>query len=138
VLAYFPVTLKVTTIENIKKQFIDSWHYFIANVSISLYTISNVFILGLFANNTIVGYFSAADKIRQAVQNLTSISGRTIFPYLSSEFKKSKETAITFLKKYTKIVGTFTLFISLILLLLADPIVKIVLGPSYTESILYC
>lgn len=133
---YFNISYRFAEFIEIKYQFNEAWHYFISSVSISLYTISNVFILGLFANNTVVGYFSAADKIRQAVQNLTSISGRTIFPYLSSEFKKSKETAINFLTKYTKIGGTFTFFISLILLLFAEDLVRIILGTSYTESIL--
>ncbi len=119
----------------IKKQFIDSWHYFLSNLSISLYTISNVFILGLFANNTIVGYFSAADRIRSAVQNITSIAGQTVFPHLSFEFKRSKKIALNFIKKYIKTVGSFSIIMSVVLFIFADEIVLLVLGPNYMHSI---
>lgn len=133
---YFDIKFLIPSIKSINYQFKNSWHYFISNISVSLYTISNVFILGLFANNAVVGYFSAADKIRMAVQNLTSISGRTIFPHLSIEFKRSHEGAILFLKKYVKIIGLFTLSISILLFVFAEPTILIVLGENYYDSII--
>ncbi len=133
---YFNLTFSIPSIENIKLQFVEGWHYFLSTASISLYTLSNVFILGLFASDTIVGYFSAADKIRHALQNITDTAGRTIFPYLSAEFKRSKVAAFIFLRKFIKIVGSILIVSCLLLFIFSEPIVYLILGVDYVESII--
>jgi len=52
---------------------------------------SNTFILGLFTNNTIVGYYSGAEKIIKAVLSIVSIISTTLFPYINKQFLISKE-----------------------------------------------
>jgi PST family polysaccharide transporter len=89
----------------------------------------------LFASDTIVGYFSAADKIRQAVQNISATAGRTVFPHLSAEFERSKIAAFSFIKKYIITVGSITFVTSFLLFLFASQIVMIVLGSGYESSI---
>ncbi|MCB9209113.1 MAG: flippase [Ignavibacteriales bacterium] len=133
---FFRLKFKFANIGEIIDQIKKGWLFFISNISISLYTISATFILGLFANNTIVGYFSAADKIRLAVQNLTAIAGRTVFPHLSKEFKRSKKAAFKFLKKYTLVTGIITFSICTVLFLSAEQVVLIILGKNYYQSIL--
>ena len=132
----FKVKIEVPNKNLIKYQFNKGWHYFLSTASISLYTISNIFILGLFASDTVVGYFSAADKIRQAIQNLSSSAGTTIFPHLSSEFNRSKTAAINFLRKYVLIVGTLTFLASLTLFVFSKQIVLVVLGADYLQSVI--
>ncbi|MBK8945843.1 MAG: flippase [Ignavibacteriae bacterium] len=132
----FNLKFKIPSIEQIKYQLTDSWHYFISNVSISLYTISNIFILGIFTNDTIVGYFSAADKIRYAVQNVTSTAGRTIFPHLSSEFLRSLEAGFSFIRKYIFSMGTIVLVLSILLFVFSEQIVILVLGIEYLKSVI--
>ena len=77
----FGVKFKLPTIEVIKHQLKEGWHILISTAAISLYTISNVFILGLFTNNTIVGYYSAAEKIIKAVHGLLTPVSQTVYPY---------------------------------------------------------
>jgi len=132
----FKIDFYIPTKDQILNQFIDSWHYFLSNLSISLYTISNIFILGLFASDTVVGYFSAADRIRYAVQNISSIAGQTVFPHLSSQFKRSHTRAFNFIKKYIKTVGSFSLIISLLLFVFSEQIILLVLGEKYISSII--
>ena len=59
--------------QDIKAKFKEGWDIFISTVFISLYTNSNVFILGIMTNDTIVGYYSAANKLIAAVNGLTHI-----------------------------------------------------------------
>ena len=132
----FQVKYKIPSLKNIKEQFIEGWHYFLSTASISLYTTSTTFILGLFASEAIVGYFSAADKIRNAIQNISSSASRTVFPHLSSEFQKSKEAAFGFIRKFTISIGTVMLIISILLFFFAKPIVLIMLGEEYIKSII--
>jgi len=132
----FKLKFMFPSLKQIRYQILDGWHYFLSNVSISLYTISNVFILGLFTNDTIVGYFSAADKIRYAFQNFTSTAGRAIFPHLSSEFNKSETAGLNFIRKYIKTFGIFILVVSILLFIFSEQIVLLVLGPEYLESVI--
>jgi len=119
----------------IERQLKEGWHIFISTVAISLYTTSNTFLLGLFTNNTIVGYYSAAEKIVKATLSLLSPISQTIYPYTSKLANDSKEKAINFLKKILKIVGSVTFLISLLLFVFAVPLVNMVLGKQYQESI---
>ncbi len=132
----FKLKLFIPSAEQIKYQLSDSWHYFLSNVSISLYTISNIFILGLFTNDTIVGYFSAADKIRYAIQNVTATAGRTIFPHLSSEFLRSHDAGFSFIRKYIKSMGSLILILSILLFIFSEQIVLLVVGEEYFKSII--
>lgn len=52
-------------------------------MSVSIYTSSNAFVLGLFTNNTMVGYYSIAEKLYQALQGLYHPVIQTVYPYFS-------------------------------------------------------
>ncbi len=131
----FGISFIIPSTEQILFHLKEGWHVFISTVSISLYTISNTFILGLFAGNTVVGYFTAADKIRQAIQQLFSIVQQTVYPHLSEMLNKSKEEGIRFLQKLIRIVGGSSLAAWLIVVIFADQIILLVVGNEYLPSI---
>jgi len=131
----FGVKFNFPTIEAIRYQLKEGWHIFISTVAISSYTISNTFILGLFTSNTIVGYYSGAEKIIRAVQGLFSPVSRAVYPYISKLVTNSRQKGIRFIKKVTMLIGSFSFFVSLAVFIFAHPIVNILLGPQYTESI---
>jgi len=132
----FGIKFILPSFEAIKHQLKEGWHIFISTAAISLYTISNTFILGLFTNNTIVGYYSAAEKIVRAVQGLLTPVSQTIYPYISKLASESKERALSFIRRLVKLVGAGTFILSLLLFILAAPIVNIVLGKQYQPSII--
>ncbi len=133
---YFNINFVLPTINDIKNQLSEGWHVFISTVAISLYTISNTFILGFFASNTIVGYFSVANRIITIATGLLGPISQSIYPHISSLAMKSKEDAIKFIKKITIIIGAFSLIISIGILLLSGIIVYILAGIQFNESIL--
>ncbi len=114
----------------------EGWYLFISTVAISLYTITNTFILGLFTNNTIVGYYSAAEKIIRALQKLYRPLTQAIYPYISKLMKQSTERGVKFIQKITFIVGGMTFSISLLTFIFTDAIVNLLLGDKYQESII--
>lgn len=132
----FSVGFAIQPWKNIKFQFIDGWHVFFSSISISLYTVSTIFILGLFGNNTVVGYFAAADKIVQAVKGLYVPVSQAVYPLISKKIHEDRQTGLVFIKKLTKIIGSSMFAISLLLFLLADQIVSLLLGTQYQQSIL--
>ncbi len=119
----------------IKRLLVEGWYVFVSTASITLYTSTNIFILGLFAGNEIVGYFAAADKIRIAVQGLFQNASQAIFPYLSKLFVESKEKAIRFVKKYLKLSLSFAIVVTFVLFAFSGEIVLLILGEKYMQSI---
>ena len=82
----FGVGFEVQTIDTIKHHLVEGWDIFVSMVFISMYRSSNIIILGLLTNNTIVGYYSIAEKVVKTLQTLQDVVGNTLFPYLSKKF----------------------------------------------------
>ncbi len=130
------IKIKKPTTGNIKYQLKEGWHVFISTIAISLYTTSNTFILGIFSNNTIVGYYSAGEKIIRAALNLLGPLSQTLYPHISKLAFESREIALVFIKKIIKMVGLPTFVVSLALLIFAPQISDVILGKQYKESII--
>lgn len=132
----FKIPLFIPSLTQINTQLKQSWYEFISIISISFYTVSNTFILGLFAGNTSVGYFAGADKIRMAVQSVVSVLLQSVYPHISLLFSQSKTEGLKYSRKLLKYSFLVAIIISLILGLFAESIVNIILGEAYKKSII--
>lgn len=122
------------TICDIKNMFIDSWDIFISNIASSIYSVSNTFFLGLLTNNTIVGYFSSAKKIIDAIVGLSAPIAQALFPYINEKIAKSKQDTIIFIKKCTFIICGSNFIISISILLFTNIFIEALLGNSFKET----
>ena len=129
------ISFKLQKLKSLIEQMRSGWHIFISNIAISLYTVSTTFILGLFTNNTIVGYYSAGEKIVKAVQGLYSPVSQSIYPFISRQVDESLETGLIFIRKVLLLVSVITFGLSCALLGLSEYITILLLGYQYTESI---
>ena len=114
----------------------DGWDIFISMLFINLYTNSNIFILGVLTNDIIVGYYSAANKLIEAARGLLAPISNAIFPHVSALFKESKTKAISFLCKVLHFMAGVSFVISLLIFIFAEPIVHLIMGNDYHESVL--
>lgn len=121
--------------DSVKLQLFEGWYVFFSSIAISLYTVSLTFILGLLTNNTVLGYFSSADKIVQAFKGLYQPVGQAIFPLIGKKLHEDKNLGMTFVQKITRIVGFGMFLISIILFLTAESIVNSLLGNQYQGAI---
>lgn len=133
----FNVSFAWQSIATLKLQLEEGWHVFFSSMAISLYTISATFILGLFTNNTIVGYFAGADKVVQAVKGLYQPVSQSIYPLIGKKIHEDKQAGLAFIQKTTWIVGTGMFLISVLLFLLAEWIVNLLLGEQYKQTVVY-
>lgn len=122
--------------KNVKQVFIDAWEIFTSTIAINLYTASNIVFLGLLTNNTIVGYFSGAQKIIQNINQLISPVTQAIYPYVSKTASNSKNEALKFLRKIVLILGGGNFIGSILIFIFAEWIVDILLGEGYEQSVL--
>lgn len=127
--------IRFTGINQIKQHLSNGWPIFISTASISLYTNSNIVLLGFLCNEHQVGFYAAADKIIKAVQGFISPVSQAIYPHVNQLASESKEKAINFLKKTLKLYGSFSFLFSISLFLLSAPIVRFVLGIDFVASI---
>ena len=132
----FNIKLFIPSFNDLKLQISQGWNIFLSNVSISLYTISNTFILGIFTNDTIVGYYSAAEKIIKAVQGLLNPVVQSLYPHISKIAIESKETALLIIKKLSKRVGLITFVISTFIFVYSDHIINLFLGDKFEQSVI--
>lgn len=113
----------------------DGWHIFLSRIAVVLYTSSNVFILGLFTNNTIVGYYAIADKVIMAISSLGRIVNQVLFPHLSKEWNASREV---YYYKFKKLASSIVIVMGLIavgIYFLAPYIIYILADEKISESI---
>jgi polysaccharide transporter, PST family len=77
----------------------EGWQITISNLSINTYLYSGIFILRIFTNDTIVGYYSIAERIFFAVRQVLSVFSQVVYPHICQLSQKSKDAVNVFFKK---------------------------------------
>ncbi|SCX95458.1 polysaccharide transporter, PST family [Flavobacterium anhuiense] len=132
----FKISFKLQSVKGIKEQLNRAKFMFLSELKISLFTNTTTLILGIFAGNQAVGYFSAAEKLARAIGNLQTPVSNTIFPYLSAEMALDKLKAI---QKIRKIMIVGSIVFSLIVITcfcFAEQIISIIYGKEMLPSVL--
>jgi PST family polysaccharide transporter len=113
----------------------EGWTIFLSTVVISFYTTSNAFILGLLTNYTIVGYYTAAEKIVLSVSGLLGPISQAVYPRFNKLASETKIHTLSFGKKILLLMSQIGIFLTMAILLFAPTIAEVMLGPNYERSI---
>lgn len=132
---YFKVRFILPDYNEIHFQLKESCLLFISNVSISLYTTTNIFLLGVLANPVEVGYFAAADKIRSGIQSFASPISQALYPRMAFLSTNDSEKSKRLLLKFTLVGGAILFVIGILIISFANPIVLLLVGKEYPKSI---
>ncbi len=111
------------------------WHVFLANLSSFLYSSASILLLGVFAGQTEVGYFSAADRSYGAVSSPLSPSFQALYPHLSALKDRSLESALRLIRRSLIWVGCCSLSISVAVYFLATQLGLVVFGESFAPAV---
>ena len=117
------IKLVIPRIVDMRILFLDSTNLFVSNLSTSLYTYSNIIILGALTNNTLVGIYSSMEKLILAIKGLFTPLFQAIFPYLSG--RNTAET-VTFVKKLIRPLLLVGLLITSVILIFAEDILNLI------------
>lgn len=112
----FKVSFILPEISDIKRLLKEGRHAFVIQLAPNLYNNSSTFLLGLFTNNMVVGYYSAATKVIDALISIGHILSNTFLPYLSRKLGNHKLFQIIML-----VIG---MFLTLIAIAFAELIVR--------------
>jgi PST family polysaccharide transporter len=88
----------IPAFREIKFAFTDSFAYFLSRMSVSMYTHVNTFVIGLVGGNTATGFYSAAEKLYQAYNNLMFPLTGVMFPHIA------KTRNVPFFKRVLKLI----------------------------------
>ena len=112
----------------------NGWHLFLSQISVSFFTLINPIVLGHYAGRESVGYFTAADKIRNAVQSLLAPISNAVYPrvnaLLSSDRDKAKKLIVVTLVGQTLMMA----FISVMLYLFREDALRFFAGKEYSSA----
>ena len=132
----FGVGFELQTIDTIKHHLVEGWDIFVSRVFGSMYRSSNIIILGLLTNNTIVGYYSIAEKVVKTLQTLQDVVGNTLFPYLSKKFSITNKSFFDLNKRFFKFIFLIYFSLSLITMFSSEYIIYILMGEFNEIAIL--
>ena len=130
-----PSILQKPDKNEIKRVFKEGWQIFISTLAINLYTTSDLVILGTLTNNTIVGYYSGADKLINCIKRGISAVNDAVYPYISRLMKESKHKAFLFLKKQLACYMICGIIGGIIIVIFSPRFIPWLLGNKYIPSI---
>ncbi|MET3536388.1 flippase [Chryseobacterium limigenitum] len=113
----------------------DSWHLFISNISVTLYTTAVITILGFFTNNTLVGYYSVADKIIQILRGLIAPLSQALFPFLAKEAHNDKNKVLNINRKILRYGSFIFLPLCIGIYIFAPEILYLILKKESMEAV---
>lgn len=130
----FKIRIVLPTLREIEEQLKEGLNVFISIISISLYTTSNTFILGFFATNEIVGYFSAGEKIITLASRAFNPIFMAVYPHIAKIAGTGKDIAVKKLRKIFVVTMLLSFAVFTGIFIFSGPIVGIVLGPKFEPS----
>ena len=103
--------------------------FFVSKIASTVYSASNVFVLGLVISNTSLAVYGVANTIINMIKSLFTPIADSIYPYIirAKNFKIVK--IILLISTPVILIGTILLYV------LAEPIILILGGPEYTAAI---
>jgi PST family polysaccharide transporter len=131
VLCFKYVDFKIPSFVLVKKLVSESSSLFVSNFATTLYTSSNVFILGIFTGNTIVGVYSSMEKLILAVKNVYVPLYQAIYPWLA---KQTDTIKVKQIKKMTPFIIASGILITLVILIFGKLILNIIYNDDLIES----
>ena len=109
---------------------------FLNNVFVALYTTANMTILGIYAADDVIGYFSGAQRLIQALNMVVVMPvSMAVYPEISRRFAESKTQGVHFLKQVLLWAGSAAAVVSLLTFVCAPLMIRIMYGIGFAPSV---
>lgn len=136
VVKHFGISRPVVTRASLREVLGAGAPIFLNNVFVSLYTTANMTILGIYAADDVIGYFSAAQRLILALNMVLVLPvSMAVYPEISRRFVASKSEGLQFLKRVILWAGLASVAAALVTYALAPWIIRIMYGSGYAPSV---
>jgi len=113
----------------------EGWPVFLSMAALSLSGTTNIFVLGLIAPPAQVGFYMGAFRLIVAGKALVTPIVTAIYPHVSHMAANSPEATVRFLRRYSLVLASPFLVSSVLTLVFAPLIVRLLLGPKFPETV---
>lgn len=114
----------------------EGWPVFLSMAALAMTSSTNIVVLGFVTTDAQVGYYMASYRLIVALRMLVVPIVTALYPHISHMAAKSEENAMRFLRRYALYLAAPFVFGSLLLIVLAPWVVRILFGPQYGETVL--
>ncbi len=132
----FKIQFENQRYETLRRHFKEGWYVFLSQLKITLFSNSNILILGIFSGNIHVGYFSSAERIIRTLASMQTPIVNTMFPYISKQIKIAPTRIIGQIYKVAKIGSLSYLLVILAVFVFSEDIVKIMFGSMLIDVVI--
>jgi polysaccharide transporter, PST family len=129
------VPLPAPSLRGLSAELKVGWSTFLATVSINLYTATSTVLLALMTNLTVVGYYSAGQKVVSGVQSLWTPISQSLYPHFCKSFRADPGRAARHLKQIALTVFAVTLAGASAICIASPRLVPLYLGPRFSNSV---
>lgn len=98
-ISIFKLKFSSPPLADIKNELKEGWQITVSNLSISTYMYSGIFILRIFTNDLVVGYYSIAERVFFAARQILAVFSQVVYPHICQLTGKGKDAANHFFKK---------------------------------------
>ncbi|WP_137170441.1 flippase [Marinomonas sp. FW-1] len=112
----------------------EGWFVFLSQMKVTLFSSSNIVILGVISGPVAVGYYVAAEKIMRALALAQTPITNALFPLIAKKMVTDKAGAIAKLKKIAYLGGALYLAILGAVYLLSDELIDLLYGDKMQAS----
>ena len=109
----------------------DGWHLFLSNFSMNMYRNTNVLILGLVADKSAVGIYSAGEKLVKALQSIFTPLTQTLYPYISRMTVTEPGRSRRSIKILMKYMIVLTGIVTALIFYFSKPITHLLFGTEF-------
>jgi polysaccharide transporter, PST family len=121
---------------DIKHELKEGWSVMLSYISINTFLTINVFILRLFTNDLIAGYYSVAEKIILATRQIPVLFAQVIYPPLCQLMEKGTASTRRFFKSVYVPFLLLVLLATLLLFAFAPFIISLFLGHDSGNAVM--
>ena len=113
----------------------ESWPLFLSNAAITLYTSTNVLLLGVLIGETAAAFYTAADKVIRLFHMLISPLTQAVFPHATRLLNEPGPQGAALIRKLLAVQGLIGLVFSWGVLAFAPWIVHLVFGSAFEQAV---
>lgn len=124
----FGIKFELQSLDILKYYLLDGWYVFSGGMFTLIYTVSIPFVLGIFSNNTAVGYFTIVERIVKAITNLYMPISETLYPFMMKQISINQNKSKKLLLKLLGVSSSVMIFISCFIFFFAEFITILIAG----------
>jgi polysaccharide transporter, PST family len=128
ILIKFQIPFRRPEIPSLRDHLKRSFQFFLSRASVSMYTISNTFVVGLFLGPATAGYYAAAEKLYNVMISMYNPLSTVLYPFMS------RSADIKLFKRIFTFTTTFNLMACALVFFGSGFIVRLIFGDGFETS----